>query len=112
MRAYLIVPGKLDQNLYQFTSGHPILPSVGAVVTDVHGDKLVVKSIEWFLHHPVEPQVWVRAEPYSEPSSEYHDDQTMKKVYDALIRTGLTHAACLDAINTMQNEGILFREMS
>jgi hypothetical protein len=43
---------------------------------------------------------------------EWHDDQTMRKVYNALIRSGLDHDAAMNAINEMQNAGILFREMA
>lgn len=112
MKVILIVPGKPDTNLPITTSGEPILPAVGDVITDVHGDKVVVTSIEWFLHHPFDgTQVWVRAEPYSDSTEyEFHDDQTIRKVYDALRRAGLGPVPCQDAVNNMQNEGILFRE--
>lgn len=41
---------------------------------------------------------------------ERHDEGTVKKVYHALLQTGLTNNQALDAINEMQNVGILFRE--
>jgi hypothetical protein len=40
----------------------------------------------------------------------YHDDQTLRKVYDTLRDTGLSESETLDAINEMQNKGLLFRE--
>lgn len=42
--------------------------------------------------------------------TEYHDDDTMRKVHNALGRAGLTEVQIRDAINEMQNDGILFRE--
>lgn len=36
---------------------------------------------------------------------------TIFKVYAALMKSGLTHKQATDAINEMQNEGILFREI-
>lgn len=47
---------------------------------------------------------------YQCTSATYHDDQTMAKVYHALIETGLTEQLALSAINSMQNAGIYFRE--
>ena len=41
---------------------------------------------------------------------EYHDDQTMTKVYAALMGEGLTEQEAIDAVSAMQNVGILFRE--
>lgn len=42
--------------------------------------------------------------------SEYYDDETLSKVYDALLWSGLTGKQAEDAVNEMQNAGILFRE--
>lgn len=47
---------------------------------------------------------------YQCTSATYHDDQTMTKVYQALIDTGLIEQQAMDAINSMQNAGIYFRE--
>lgn len=41
---------------------------------------------------------------------ESHDEDTLHKVHQALMRAGLTEAQGLNAINEMQNGGILFRE--
>jgi len=41
---------------------------------------------------------------------EYHDDETIHKVYDALKLSGLTGERVRDAVSMMQNAGILFRE--
>lgn len=38
------------------------------------------------------------------------DEQTLFKVFRALIESGLTEKQALSAINQMQNVGILFRE--
>lgn len=43
---------------------------------------------------------------------EGHDDQTMLKVYEALLRAGLESEQAVSAITEMQNAGILFRERS
>jgi hypothetical protein len=40
----------------------------------------------------------------------FHDDDTMSLVAGALIRSGLNDQQVSDAINSMQNAGILFRE--
>lgn len=39
-----------------------------------------------------------------------HHDTTLKKVYDAMMRFGITDQQCIDAIFDMQNNGIYFRE--
>lgn len=39
-----------------------------------------------------------------------HHESTLKKVYDAMTRVGLTDQQCIDAIFDMQNNGIYFRE--
>lgn len=41
---------------------------------------------------------------------EFHDEDTLFKVYDALRRTGLDEQQARHAIMEMQNVGILFRE--
>lgn len=41
---------------------------------------------------------------------EDYDDETMAMVYMALMESGLTHEQAVNAINSMQNAGILFRE--
>lgn len=40
----------------------------------------------------------------------YHDDKTLNKVLNALSDAGLTEQQVLDAVNSMQNAGIYFRE--
>lgn len=39
-----------------------------------------------------------------------HNEGTLRKVYDALGRAGLTEQQSIDAINDMQNNGLYFRE--
>lgn len=39
-----------------------------------------------------------------------HDDSTLAKVYFGLAQAGITGQLAIDAVNQMQNEGILFRE--
>jgi hypothetical protein len=39
-----------------------------------------------------------------------HGDETMRKVMEALEKSGLSSGQALDAIREMQNSGILFRE--
>ena len=41
---------------------------------------------------------------------EYHGEETLTVVFNALSDSGLNHAQVLDAIREMQNAGILFRE--
>lgn len=41
---------------------------------------------------------------------EVHDDNTMRKVYNALSDLGWDEEEVFDAVNSMQNAGILFRE--
>lgn len=42
--------------------------------------------------------------------SDHHDEQTLTKVYAGLEAAGITGQDAIDAVNQMQNEGILFRE--
>lgn len=42
--------------------------------------------------------------------AEFHNDNTLRKVLNALILSGLTHDQAQNAIIEMQNHGILFRE--
>lgn len=42
---------------------------------------------------------------------EFHDDQTLQKVYEALMSVkGVSVQRAQDAVSAMQNAGILFRE--
>lgn len=41
----------------------------------------------------------------------HHDENTLVKVREALVRSGLSYDQARDAISWMQNFGILFREM-
>lgn len=43
-------------------------------------------------------------------SNGYFTEQTMFKVYKSLRKIGLDEDKAIDAMNEMQNEGILFRE--
>jgi hypothetical protein len=42
--------------------------------------------------------------------TEFHNDDTLFKVYNALTSRGLTKKWAREAITALQNEGILFRE--
>lgn len=44
------------------------------------------------------------------PTGETHDEDTLTKVYEGLYRAGLSGVEAADAVNQMQNAGILFRE--
>lgn len=44
------------------------------------------------------------------PATEGHDDGTLNKVYAALADCELSYNKIIEAINSMQNAGILFRE--
>jgi len=46
----------------------------------------------------------------AQPERVVHDDQTVAKVYFALASAGITGQLAIDAVNQMQNQGILFRE--
>lgn len=52
----------------------------------------------------------VNADSEGEERPEFYNDGTMFKVYQALRRAGLSEPQALNAINEMQNDGILFRE--
>ena len=40
----------------------------------------------------------------------FYDEETLAKVYDALAEAGVVGVQATDAVNAMQNKGILFRE--
>lgn len=40
----------------------------------------------------------------------YHDEDTLFKVYKSMIEVGVTAVQAQEAITSMQNKGILFRE--
>lgn len=44
------------------------------------------------------------------PENLYNDEDTLTKVYAGLLAAGLSEQAATDAVNAMQNRGILFRE--
>lgn len=44
------------------------------------------------------------------PENVTHDDQTLNKVREALVRSGLSFEQACESIREMQNFGILFRE--
>jgi hypothetical protein len=46
-----------------------------------------------------------------EENKEYHTEETLEKTYEALKESGLTETQAFDAVRTMQNAGILFREL-
>jgi len=48
--------------------------------------------------------------PAPEPAAETYDEQTLVKVYDALKRAGLSQGQSINAVDEMQNLGLLFRE--
>jgi hypothetical protein len=41
---------------------------------------------------------------------DYYDEETLVKVYRALVNSGASDRQAVEAISEMQNEGILFRE--
>lgn len=40
----------------------------------------------------------------------HYDEDTLKKVYEGLLAAGIFGQQAVDAVNQMQNQGILFRE--
>ena len=40
----------------------------------------------------------------------HHDENTLRKVYEGLLAAGIFGQQAVDAVNQMQNQGILFRE--
>jgi hypothetical protein len=52
----------------------------------------------------------VGGNPAPEPAGETYDEQTLVKVYDALKRAGLSEGQSINAVDEMQNLGLLFRE--
>lgn len=107
---YLRIPGKVELRLPLTGCGHPIIPAKDDMVV-FEGDNYTVVNIEWDYDNGM---IFVLAEAETKDNPkvdvEYHDDQTMKKVYNALHRTGLTPTQVMDAVNSIQNEGVLFRE--
>ena len=45
-----------------------------------------------------------------EDETGYHTEETLFRVFEALLKADLTREKALDAIREMQNHGILFRE--
>lgn len=46
-----------------------------------------------------------------ENKEELHfDEDTLRKVYEGLLKAGIFGQQAVDAVNQMQNQGILFRE--
>lgn len=41
---------------------------------------------------------------------EFHDEGTLRKVYEALLKEGIFGQKATDVVSAIQNEGILFRE--
>lgn len=41
---------------------------------------------------------------------EHHDEDTLKKVYEALLEEGIYGQKALDVVSAIQRAGILFRE--
>lgn len=41
---------------------------------------------------------------------ETHSEDTLRKVYEALLENGIYGQQAIDIVNSMQNKGILFRE--
>lgn len=46
----------------------------------------------------------------SEAERLHHDENTLRKVYDAIMKNGLSRKTAEDVVNNLQNAGILFRE--
>lgn len=44
-------------------------------------------------------------------SNETFDENTLRKVYEALLENGIYGQKATDVVNSMQNRRILFREM-
>lgn len=40
----------------------------------------------------------------------HHDENTLRKVYEGLLKAGIFGQQAVDAVSEMQNQGILFRE--
>lgn len=40
----------------------------------------------------------------------HHDENTLRKVYEGLMKAGIFGQQAVDAVSEMQNQGILFRE--
>ena len=40
----------------------------------------------------------------------HHDENTLRKVYEGLLAAGIFGQQAVDAVNQIQNQGILFRE--
>jgi hypothetical protein len=83
----------------------PASPNSPVVVTATVNDVEVAKAIQGssLKGLSIAPQ---------STSNEFHTEGTMQKVYESLRRAGVNRVMAEDAVNEMQNHGILFRERS
>jgi hypothetical protein len=63
----------------------------------------------WMRHAKPKPEARGR-HLMERPSEEYHDEETLQKVYGAMVDNGVNGEEAREIINTMQNAGLLFRE--
>jgi hypothetical protein len=75
----------------------------GVTITSV-----IERHVDFFVDH--DPQsIFFYAE-LGSPTTLKNDEETVQKVFRALAGVGLSEAQIVNAVNQMQNSGILFRE--
>ena len=87
----------------------------------IHRDFYTTIDKEQALIRLAEFEMWMRhAKPKPEAAGrhiieqpqEYHDEETMHKVYGALVENGMNGEEAQEALLVMGNRGILFREVA
>ena len=93
-----------------YIMGSPIIPGDEPELVTPCGGPKVCKDCENEAEVAGRAMRALRYLQGKETGEEYHDDQTLVKVYRALVASGASDTQAVEAISEMQNEGILFRE--
>lgn len=81
--------------------------------TTIDKEQALIRLAEfemWMRHAKAKPEARGRHVLAVEPG-EYHDEDTLHKVYGAMVKNGVNSDEAREIINTMQNAGLLFREL-
>jgi hypothetical protein len=81
--------------------------------TTIDKEQALIRFAEfemWMRHAKPKPEAAGRHVLSVEPG-EYHDEDTLHKVYGAMVRNGVNGDEAQEIINSMQNAGLLFREI-
>ena len=80
--------------------------------TTIDKEQALIRFAEfemWMRHAKPKPEARGR-HLMDVPSEEYHDENTLHKVFGAMVDNGVNGEEAREIINTMQNAGLLFRE--